>query len=126
VHQQQIRDAVGRPGLKEPRYLGPVLQAFVHALPWALHPAPAPEGTVVRLIVAGDAGGRWVAVRDRDRWLLGEDIGQTAAATVAFAQDVAWRLWTRGITIDDAQPPVRAEGDPALTARVLEMVSIIA
>jgi uncharacterized protein (TIGR03083 family) len=126
VHQQQIRAAVGRPGLTESRYLGPVLQAFVHALPRALHPVPAPEGTVARLVVSGEAGGRWVAVRDRDRWLLGQDMGQAAAATVTLDQDVAWRLWTRGITIDEAVPLVQCEGDSALTARILEMVSIIA
>lgn len=126
VHQQQIRDAVGRPGLKDPRYLGPVLEAFVHALPRALQSVEAPDGTAVRLVVTGEAGGRWVAVRDGERWALGEDTGQDAAATVTLDQDVAWRLWTRGITIDDARPPIRTEGDPELAARMLEMVSIMA
>jgi uncharacterized protein (TIGR03083 family) len=126
VHQQQIRDAVGRPGLKERRYLAPILAAFVHALPRALRSVPAAEGTVVRLVIAGDAGGRWIAVRDADRWLLGEDAGQEAAATVTVDQDVAWRLWTRSMTPDEAMPPIRTEGEPELTARVLEMVSIMA
>jgi hypothetical protein len=36
VHQQQIRDALGRQGLAEPRYLAPVLATFVHALPYTL------------------------------------------------------------------------------------------
>jgi len=34
-HQQHIRDAVARPGLREPRFFAPVLAAFVHALPVA-------------------------------------------------------------------------------------------
>src|SRR5215216_7652025 len=33
VHQQHIRDAVGRPGLTERRYFHPVLDAFARALP---------------------------------------------------------------------------------------------
>jgi uncharacterized protein (TIGR03083 family) len=33
THQQHIRDAVGKPGLKEPRYLSPLLANFVRALP---------------------------------------------------------------------------------------------
>ena len=33
THQQQIRDAVGVPGLKEPAFMAPVLATFAHALP---------------------------------------------------------------------------------------------
>src|SRR5215213_8131587 len=36
VHQQQIRDAVGRPGLQEPEWFAPVLATFVQGLPRAL------------------------------------------------------------------------------------------
>lgn len=126
VHQQQIRDAVGRPGLKEARYLAPVLAAFVHALPRALHSVLAPEGTLIRLVVAGEAGHQWVAVRSQDRWVLGEDSGGVADATVTIEQETAWRLWTKGIGVDEGQRLIHAEGNPELTRRVLEMVSIMA
>lgn len=126
VHQQQIRDAVKQPGLKEPRFLGPVIATFVHALPRALHGAWAPTGTAVRLIVEGDAGGSWIAVRTQDRWFLGIHSGEEAHATVALDGDVAWRLWTRGLSPESVWHQLRASGNPELTARVLEMVSIIA
>jgi uncharacterized protein (TIGR03083 family) len=126
VHQQQIRDAVGQPGLKEPHYLAPVVATFVHALPRALHAVAAPAGTVVQLVVVGEAGGRWIAVRRRDRWALGQDGGEVASATVTVDQDVAWRLWTRGISLDEARSGVESAGDPEMTARALEMISIIA
>ena len=58
VHQQHIRDAVGKPGLKERRWFAPVLDAFVRGLPRALRDAPAPDGATLRLIISGDAGGR--------------------------------------------------------------------
>src|SRR4030095_13141383 len=32
-HQQQIRDAVGKPGLKEPLFFAPVIDTFIRALP---------------------------------------------------------------------------------------------
>jgi hypothetical protein len=35
THQQQARDAVGMPGLREPTFMAPVLATFVHALPQA-------------------------------------------------------------------------------------------
>ena len=40
-HQQHIRQAVLRPGLLEPYYLGPVLAAFVQAVPRTLQPVDA-------------------------------------------------------------------------------------
>jgi uncharacterized protein (TIGR03083 family) len=126
VHQQHIRDAVGQPGLKEPHYLAPVVATLVHALPRALHPVSAPAGTVVRLVVLGESGGRWIAVRGRERWVLGQDGGQVARATVTLDQDVAWRLWTRGISLEEARPPAKTAGNPELAAHALEMVSIIA
>lgn len=125
VHQQQIRDAVGQPGLTEARYLAPVLAAFVHALPRALHSVSAPEGTLIRLVVVGDAGHQWVAVRGDDHWTLSEDRGGVAGATVTIEQDTAWRLWTRGIGVDEARWLIHAEGNPELAERVLEMVSIM-
>jgi uncharacterized protein (TIGR03083 family) len=126
VHQQQIRDAVNQPGLKESRYLAPVLAAFVHALPHALRGVPAPIDTVVRLIITGAAGGRWLAIRTLDRWMLGQDSGQTAQTTVTIDQDIAWRLWTRGIAPQDASVKMQVAGNQELAAAVLHMVSIIA
>ena len=42
THQQHIRDAVGRPGMTERRYLHPVLDTFVRALPYTLRTDPPP------------------------------------------------------------------------------------
>jgi uncharacterized protein (TIGR03083 family) len=125
VHQQQIRDAVECPGMTEPRYLAPVLATFVHALPHTLrHEEPNP-GTFVRLIITGDAGGAWVAVRTSGAWVLGREFPGEAAATVTIDQDTAWRLYTRGVTPEEARPKARLDGDRALGELMLRMVSII-
>ena len=100
THQQQIRDAVGRPGLQDRRFFGPVLAAFVHALPHALRHTAAPDGAIVRLVITGEAGGAWVAARERERWVLGRDSAATADATATLDQDVAWRLFTKGLSED--------------------------
>jgi hypothetical protein len=126
IHQQHIRDAVGRPGMTEPRYLAPVLAAFVRSLPQALSAIAAPDGTAVRLIVTGDAGGEWYAVRQDGRWLLTGNVDVLPRATVVIDQDTAWRLWTRGLSKEQALPRIRREGDPEITDAVLAMVSILA
>ena len=63
THQQQIRDAVGVPGLQEPAFLAPVLATFVHALPRAFTDVSAAVGTTVEVVIAGEAGGSWVLTR---------------------------------------------------------------
>lgn len=125
VHQQQIRDAVNRPGLQEPEWFAPVIAAFVLGLPRALGEAGRPGETVL-LTIAGEAGGQWLARRGQTGWVLtpGHDAAPTAAVTLD--QDHAWRLFTRGITPYQARQAARLTGDPDLTARALETVSILA
>jgi uncharacterized protein (TIGR03083 family) len=60
-HYQQICDATGRTGLTDPHYLGPVLDTFLRALPHTLRDVPAPEGTVLQVIVTGPGGRAWTS-----------------------------------------------------------------
>jgi uncharacterized protein (TIGR03083 family) len=125
-HQQHIRDAVGQPGLKEPKFLAPVLDAFVRALPHTYRKVHAPDGTVVALTISGRSGSRWFLVRENAGWTLYLDVTQTPDAEVTIDQDIAWRLFTRGLERQEAQANVRVAGDQPLGLKVLELVSIIA
>ena len=125
VHQQQIRDAVGRPGLQEPEWFAPVLAAFVLGLPRALGKAGHPGETVL-LTIAGEAGGQWLARRNEQGWTLEPGRDNAPAAAVTLNQDSAWRLFTRGLTPEAARRAATLSGDPELTSRALETVSILA
>lgn len=57
LHQQQIRDAVSKPDLKERAFFYPVLDTFVRALPHTYRDVPVAETTVIKLVVNGEAGG---------------------------------------------------------------------
>jgi uncharacterized protein (TIGR03083 family) len=125
THQQHIRDAVGRPGLTERRWLAPVLETFVRGLPRALRAAPVADGAALRLIISDDAGGEWVALRRDGEWALATAPGMAVAATVALDAETAWRLFTRGITPDQARRTARIAGDASLAAYALDTVSIL-
>jgi len=125
-HQQQIRDAVGKPGLKEPRFFAPVLDAFVRALPHTYREIDAEDGALVALTISGEAGGKWFLLRVGDLWNLIVGVSQPADAEVVVQQDIAWRLFTKGISPDEARSLVMITGDRQLGSRVLDMVSIIA
>lgn len=47
THQQQIRDAVGRPGLTTPDFLDPALDTFLRALPLTYEDLVRPDKTTV-------------------------------------------------------------------------------
>jgi uncharacterized protein (TIGR03083 family) len=125
-HQQHIRNAVGRPGLLEPRFLTPVLDAFVRALPHTYRDVDAPDQTLVALTIAGESGGRWFLLREAGAWQLYLNVARQPHAELILDPDTAWRLFTKGIDRAAARAKARLSGDPALGARMLEMVSIIA
>ena len=69
-HQQQIREAVGRPLLTDPDWLAPVLATFVHGLPRAYSEVSAPTGTKIRVTISGPSGGTWSVAHTDSEWVL--------------------------------------------------------
>lgn len=126
VHQQQIREAVGRPGLTGRRHYFPVLDAFAQALPYALRDVAAPTGSIVQLIVQGQAGGVWTAIKDDAGWRLSDAIAPDGFAAVILDQDDAWKLFTKGISRDEALTRGQAAGDQPACEAILAMVTILA
>jgi uncharacterized protein (TIGR03083 family) len=125
-HQQHIRDAVERPGFKEPRFFAPVLDAFARALPHTFRDVDAPDGTLVTLTLSGESGGQWHLLREAGSWNLYREVDQRPDAEVVIDEDVAWRLFTRGLDRHEAQGTVTIVGDQILALAVLDMISIIA
>jgi uncharacterized protein (TIGR03083 family) len=125
-HQQQIRDAVGKPGLKEPRFFAPVLDAFIRALPHTYRAVDANDGTLVALTISGDSGGRWLLRRETGEWRLYVGDSQKADAETIIDQEIAWRLFCKGLTKDEAFAAATLAGDRELASKALEMISVIA
>jgi uncharacterized protein (TIGR03083 family) len=126
VHQQQVRDAVGRPGASSERLMTPVIDIFVRAVPYALrHLAPAP-GSRVQLQVTGPGGGSWTFRRQEATWAVDRGpFAQDAAALVRLSADTLWRAATRGITVETTRKRATIAGDEDLGSAVLTLVAII-
>ena len=125
-HQQQIRDATGRPGLYEPGLFAPVLDTFVRALPHTFRNVAAAEGACVQLSLTGPAGGDWIVRRAATGWKLFVGQSGSAGALVKIAGEDAWKIFTRGIRGEEARRRATIEGELELGSIVLEMVSVIA
>lgn len=122
VHQQQIRDATGRPGLREAEFMAPVLQTFVHALPKTYKDVDAAEGTAVQLQANGPGGGIWHVRLSGSEWHLEAGKHPDPDTAVTMDEDSAWRVFTR----DPHGRPPEIEGDETLGRHVVDAVAIIA
>ena len=122
VHQQQIRDAVARPGLTDENWLRPVLRTFLWALPHHYRTIPADAGTQLLVTITGSGGGQWTLTRCDIGWELDERVVVKAAAAIELTSDDAWRLLTGGLA--DVKR-VRQSGDHRLSSWFLGARSII-
>lgn len=124
-HQQQIRLAVERPGILTRELYYPVLDCFMRALPFTYRNVSARAGTVVRITVSGECGGSWNLRSGDSGWVLTERHQEQPAAETIIPQEIAWRIFTKGIDRASALSQVEASGDAALAHHVLSMVSIV-
>jgi uncharacterized protein (TIGR03083 family) len=124
-HQQQMRDAVGAPELSSRRLFAPVLSTFVFAMPWTYRAVVADEGATVALQITGEAGGSWTLQRENGTWRLYLGAQEQPKARVTLDQNIAWRLYTKGITSSEAERHARIDGDDQLAKAALRMVSVI-
>lgn len=124
-HQEQIRDAVGAPGLTGRRWLFPVLDLSMRALPHAFLPVEAPSGTAFAVTVTGDAGGVWTLVRGDGRWSLWVGEEAEPAARVRLDAETAWKIFYNALPPEAAAARVEIEGDPRLGAAFLKTRSVM-
>jgi uncharacterized protein (TIGR03083 family) len=126
VHQQQIRDAVNKPGLKEKRFFHPVIDTFVRALPYTYKDIPVDDATVLKFAVIGEAGDVWYLVGEANKWSLFEEVALQPTVVVTMDQETCWRLFTKGMNKNQARERTTIEGDQKLGEKLLETVSMIA
>ena len=127
VHQQQIRDATGRPGLRQGRWVKPLLDTFAHSLPIALGGIHAPDETAVVVEATGKGGGRWTVARRSGDWrLTSEPSPRQPSAVVTIDVETLWRVYTKAIDPAEARTRAHIGGDESLGSHVLSARAIIA
>lgn len=124
-HQQQIRMAVNRPAILTRELYYPVLDCFMRALPFTYRNVLAAAGTVVRITVSGECGDSWNLRREDAAWVLTEPGQDQPAAETTIPQEIAWRIFTKGIDRSSVQSQAKITGDATLASPVLGMVSIV-
>jgi uncharacterized protein (TIGR03083 family) len=124
-HQQQIRHTTNRPGIMTPDLYHPVLDCFIRGLPYAFRDGEAPSGTIVQLSVSGDCGGTWLLASSGSSWSLASTPATHPAARVVIPQEIAWRVFTKGISRPDAIAQSSLEGDRNLAEKTFHLTAIV-
>jgi len=124
-HQQQIRLAVGKPGIMTREFYFPVLDCFMRALPHAYSVVPAKSGTLAQFNIAGKCGGSWYLLRDIETWKLVSSAAREKLSETTIPQEIAWRIFTKGITREAAQAQVQVSGNSEVGLHILGIVSIV-
>ncbi len=124
-HQQQIRLATNRPGIMTPDLYHPVLDCFLRGLPHLYRDVDAPIGTVILVKISGECGGQWFLSKAPARWDLASRPAPDPVSRVTVPQDLAWRLFTKGLDPESARAQVEIEGDRNLGEKILHLTAIV-
>lgn len=126
LHQQQIRDAVNKPGLMTKELFYPFMDIFMLALPHTYRTVAADNGTTIKVTITTDIGGSWYLLRTENRWTLSKTPVHSPAAEVITDPDTAWKLFSKSLRPADVQDKVTITGNRPLGETVLTMVSVMA
>jgi uncharacterized protein (TIGR03083 family) len=125
-HHQQIAEAVMAPGLTARKYLYPVIDISMRALPFAYQDVPAEPATAVTIEVTGDAGGAWTLVRDPDAWRLFAGSLPHVATHVRVDQDTTWRMFFKQRTRDQVLAAMSVGGRTELAQPFAGVLAVMA
>jgi uncharacterized protein (TIGR03083 family) len=125
-HQQQIRDATGRPALDGREWLSPVLAIAVRALPVACAALFGREGDALAVELTDAGNSVWSVEHDGERWCLRGGAADRPRARVTIDGMTAARVWHKLIAPDIARTRARIEGDEELASAALRALAVMA
>lgn len=126
-HQQQIREAVGAPGLDQPRFVVPLLNTLIRSVPRAYESVAAAEDTLTHIVIDDLDDLHWGLLRRAESWSLGRpDPDRESDASIRLPADIAWRLLVKGLDGETAIKHAQLRGDDSLTRPFFGALGIMA
>jgi Mycothiol maleylpyruvate isomerase N-terminal domain len=127
IHQQQIREAVGKQALLIKKLFYPFIDTFMYGLPHTYRNVHADTGTAITIKILTDIGGEWHLIKTDTSWeLIKSRPHRPSEAIVSIDPDTAWKIFSKGISPEQAYDKVEIYGDRQLAEVALQMVSVMA
>lgn len=77
------------------------------------------------LEISGECGGRWFLRKEPLGWRFVKQSDVKFASRVTIPQELAWRVFTKGIDRDSARAQIAVEGNRDLGEKVLQLTAIV-
>jgi hypothetical protein len=98
----------------------------MRALPHSYRSVAAETGDIARVHVPGECGGTWHVERTSDGWILVAAADPArVVSTTTIPPEIAWRIFTKGISTADARQRVALEGDRRIASAALNTIAIV-
>ena len=68
---------------------------------------------------------QWCLSKGPKGWHLAKDCTAEFASRVTISQELAWRIFTKGIDRESARAQIQIEGDRDLGEKVLQLTAIV-
>jgi hypothetical protein len=126
-HQQQIRDAVGIPGIMTKELFYPCMDTFMYALPHSYRNVEATEGWVIKITISSDIGGHWYLLKAAQKWeLLKQQPQRPVQSEIIIDPETTWKFFTKAITPQFALQKASINGDVSLAQTVFNTIAVMA
>jgi hypothetical protein len=102
------------------------LQTFARGLPFAYSGLSAPAGTAIAVSLGAPANVSWTLRRGAAEWSLWSGADDAPTTTIEMSPSAAWRLWTKGLSADEARRQLVVRGTELHAEPLLKFVAIMA
>ncbi len=126
LHQQQIRDAVGRQGIMTKELFYPFLDTLMYAFPHTFREVIAETGTIVSIKVTTEIGGQWNIIKTDDNWVLTKDENLNSKSQLIIDPQTAWKLFSKSWKPEQVIDKVEILGNRTFGEKALCLVAVMA
>ncbi|MCH7400854.1 hypothetical protein ACFOUP_12810 [Belliella kenyensis] len=126
LHQQQIRDVVGKQGIMTKALFYPFIDILMHAFPYTFTQVQAENETVVSIEVTTEIGGVWSIKKKEEGWALDKRNNLIPSSKVVISPDTAWKLFSKSWKPEQVIDNVKIIGDVELGKNALNIVAVMA
>ncbi|GMQ26567.1 hypothetical protein Aoki45_32500 [Algoriphagus sp. oki45] len=125
-HQQQIRLAVGyEQKLLEEKWYLPYLETSLRALPHHYRNIEGKNGDLVKFTFLGNPEKCWFLYY-KDGWELFTSVDDKPKSEVFIKNEIAWKIFTKGLTREEAIGNSEIVGDKILGEKIFDMIAVMA
>ncbi|WAC13877.1 maleylpyruvate isomerase N-terminal domain-containing protein [Dyadobacter pollutisoli] len=125
-HQQQIRDAVDKPGIMTRELFLPFIETLLRGLPHTYRDTDAAPGTGIHIQIDLEGPMEWYLVRQENHWEITTEFSAQPIADIQLDADTAWKLFTKALTPAQASATVILSGNESMAAVALNLIAVMA